>query len=396
MIERIAAGEVIERPASVARELIDNALDAGATTLRIEIREGGLRLVRVADDGCGIPADELELACQPHTTSKLRSLAELDALATLGFRGEALSSIAAVADMEIASATDDVGLAPTLTLSGGQEAARGHVPRARGTSVTVRELFAAIPARRALLRGPRGEANAVLTVVRAYALAHPVARFTLVSDGMLVLRTPGTDLTGAVEACYGADAARGLLQLDPVTLDGAEVCGAIGGRPFTYPTREHALIAVNGRPVSNRGLLAAAEAGYRPQLRKGRHPLLVARIIVAPENLDANVHPTKAEVLLRQEAAIGAALRERVHAALGSAALSVSASGVSSTNALPRASRFVRPSQLQVPARPSEPSRAAARRGPRPLYLGPRRRRRRPARTHIARADACSPSSTAR
>ena len=135
-----------------------------------------------------------------------------------------------------------------------------------------------------------------------------------------------------------------------MTLDGAEVRGAIGGRPFTYPTREHALIAVNGRPVSNRGLLAAAEAGYRPQLRKGRHPLLVARIIVAPENLDANVHPTKAEVLLRQEAAIGAALRERVHAALGSAALSVSASGVSSTTALPRASRFVRPLQLQLPA----------------------------------------------
>ena len=162
VIERIAAGEVIERPASVARELIDNALDAGATTLRIEIREGGLRLVRVADDGCGIPADELELACQPHTTNKLRSLADLDALATLGFRGEALSSIAAVADMEIASATDDAGLAPTLTLSGGQEAARGHVPRARGTSVTVRELLRRdpCPSRAATRTARRGQRRA--------------------------------------------------------------------------------------------------------------------------------------------------------------------------------------------------------------------------------------------
>ncbi len=346
VVERIAAGEVIERPASVARELIENALDAGATTVRVELRDGGLRLLRVADDGWGIPADELELACQRHTTSKVRALADLDALTTLGFRGEALASIAAVAELHLASACEDVAVAATLTLSSGAASQRGHVARSRGTTITVRELFAAIPARRSLLRGPRTEANLVLAVLRAYALAHPAVRFTLVSEGMLVVQTPGTDLAGAVGAIYGADVARGLIPLERATLDGAEVAGAVAGRAFTHPSREHILVIVNGRPLANKGLLAAAEAGYRPLLRKGRHPLLVARVAVAPGGLDTNVHPAKAEVLLRAEAAIGAALRERVHAALGSAALSVTAAA--DLHLAP--TRFVRPVQLQLPA----------------------------------------------
>ncbi len=349
VVERIAAGEVIERPASVVRELIDNARDAGATTVRVELRDGGLRLIRVADDGWGIAEDELELACLPHTTSKVRTLADLEAIATLGFRGEALASIATVAELVLASACDQAGLAATLTLVGGQPTQRAHIPRSRGTTVTVRELFAAIPARRALLRGPRTEAHAVLAVVRANALAHPALRFTLVSEGMLALQTPGTDLSGVIGAIYGADVARGLLALDRAlldgVLDGAEIGGAVAARAFTYPTREHVLVIVNDRPVANKTLHAAAEAGYRPLLRKGRHPLLVARLTLAPGGLDANVHPAKAEVLLREEAAIGAALRDRIHAALGRAPLSVTAA-----NPRPAAPRFVRPVQLQLPA----------------------------------------------
>jgi DNA mismatch repair protein MutL len=345
VIERIAAGEVIERPGSAVRELIDNALDAGATSVRVEMRNGGLRLVRVADDGWGIAAAELELACQRHTTSKVRTLADLEAVTTLGFRGEALASIATVAEVELASARDDGGLAATLTFAGGQPIAHGHASRSRGTTVSVRDLFAAVPARRALLRGPRTEAGHVLAVVRTYALAHPAVRFTLVSEGMLVLQTPGSDQRGAVEALYGTDVAAGLIPLDPALVDAAAVGGAVAVRAFSYRSREHVLLVVNGRPVANKALLAAAEAGYRPLLRKGRHPVLIARITVAPEGLDANVHPAKAEVLLRQEAAIGSALRQRIHGALGSAPLSAA---VATTR--PTAPYFSRPLQLHLPA----------------------------------------------
>ncbi|HEY8324934.1 MAG TPA: DNA mismatch repair endonuclease MutL [Ktedonobacterales bacterium] len=320
VIERIAAGEVIERPASVARELIANALDAGATDVRVELREGGLRLLRVSDDGWGIAPDDLELAARTHTTSKARTLADLDALATLGFRGEALASVAAVAELTLASASDTHGLAEVITLREGVCVARERQPRGRGVTATARDLFSAMPARRALLRGPRSEAARVAAVTHAYALAHPAVRFTLIADGTLLLQTPGTDLAGAVAAIFGADVARALLPLTASAVDGAPavaINGVVAARPFHFATREHLYLSVNGRPLANRALHAALEAGYRPTLRKGRHPLLIARVSVSPERIDANIHPAKLEALLRDEAAIGAALRRLIHGALG-------------------------------------------------------------------------------
>ncbi|MGH2503418.1 MAG: DNA mismatch repair endonuclease MutL, partial [Ktedonobacterales bacterium] len=320
VIERIAAGEVIERPASVARELIANALDAGATDVRVELREGGLRLLRVSDDGWGIAPDDLELAARTHTTSKARSLADLDALATLGFRGEALASVAAVAELTLASACDADGLAEVITLREGVCVARERQPRGRGVTATARDLFSAMPARRALLRGPRSEAARVAAVTRAYALAHPAVRFTLIADGALLLQTPGTDLAGAVAAIFGADVARVLLPLAASLVDGAPdvtISGVVAARPFHFATREHVYLSVNGRQLANRALHAALEAGYRPTLHKGRHPLLIARVSVSPERIDANIHPAKLEALLRDEAAIGAALRRLTHEALG-------------------------------------------------------------------------------
>ncbi|HEU5345889.1 MAG TPA: DNA mismatch repair endonuclease MutL [Ktedonobacterales bacterium] len=320
VIERIAAGEVIERPASVARELIANALDAGATDVRVELREGGLRLLRVSDDGWGIAPDDLELAARTHTTSKARTLADLDALATLGFRGEALASVAAVAELTLASACDADGLAEVIILREGVCVARERQPRGRGVTATARDLFFAMPARRALLRGPRSEAARVAAVTRAYALAHPAVRFALIADGALLLQTPGTDLAGAVAAIFGADVARALLPLTASAVDGAPdvaISGMVAARPFHFATREQVYLSVNGRPLANRALHAALEAGYRPTLRKGRHPLLIARVSVSPERIDANIHPAKLEALLRDEAAIGAALRKLTHEALG-------------------------------------------------------------------------------
>lgn len=319
VVERIAAGEVIERPASVVRELIENALDAGATAIRVDLREGGLRLVRVVDDGCGIPADELPLAVAPHATSKLRDLSDLQRIQTLGFRGEALASVAAVAELHVTTAGDESGLAATLTIRGGQPVGRGLCARPRGTTVEVRELFHNVPARRATLRGPQGESTRALAVVRAYALAHPHVRFTAIADGAVAFQTPATTTAAAAGAMYGSDVARTLLTIGPLDLDGVTLSGWIAPRAFNQPDRGHVLLAINGRPVSNRALLTAIEAGYRPLLRKGRHPIAVITLRVDPAHVDANVHPGKAEVLLQMERAIAPVLRDALRTALGNA-----------------------------------------------------------------------------
>lgn len=344
VIERIAAGEVIERPASVVRELIDNALDAGATSIRVEMHEGGLRLIRVVDDGAGIAADDLPLALTPHATSKVSALADLEQVTTLGFRGEALASIAAVAEIEIASASDDSGLAQVSQTGPGMAAAVAETPRTRGTTVTVRDLFATVPARRALLRGARVEAGRVLAVVRAYALAHPAIPFTLIDDGVIALQTSGKSQSEAVAAIYGSDVARALLPFTVAQVAGATITGVVASRAFHTATREHVLLAVNGRPVVNRGLLAALEAGYRPLLRKGRHPLLIAEVSAPPDQVDANIHPAKTEVLLRHEQTVAAALREAVHSALKQAPLSA-LDGMGEGGA----GQFARPLPLRFP-----------------------------------------------
>src|SRR6185312_1171980 len=308
----------------------------------------GLRLIRVADDGEGILADDLPLTVTPHATSKVRSLVDLEHVATLGFRGEALASVAAVAEVEIASAADESGIARTLRAGPEMPVVLAETPRTRGTTVTVRALFATVPARRALLRSSRVEAARSLAVVRAYALAHPAVHFTLVSDGAVMLQTTGHDRAEAIAAIYGSDVARALLPFGPVQAGEATITGVAASRAFHSANRDHVLLVVNGRPVVNRALLAALEAGYRPLLRKGRHPLLIAEISAPLNQVDANIHPSKAEVLLRHEQALAAALREAVHTAMGQAPLTAleSASDLAG-------GRFARPLQLRLPARRS-------------------------------------------
>ncbi|GCE13374.1 DNA mismatch repair endonuclease MutL [Tengunoibacter tsumagoiensis] len=321
--ERIAAGEVIERPASVVKELLENALDAGAHELRIEIRGGGLRMIRVTDDGYGIPEHELEAVCQRHTTSKIRTFEDLSALHTFGFRGEALASIATIAEITILSRTveaeqqDDEQAAFWITLRGNEMIQRGRRARLHGTTITVRDLFYNVPARLSFMRGARTENSHILQLVRKYAAGYPATRFTLILDEHLALQTSGSgSVVEALTELYHLSLKE---LLSPIELsDGAHyrLYGYLGNRILAQHNRQYLTLFVNGRLVNSRGLQEALEQGYRSLLPKGKHPLLVLHIEVPPPELDANIHPAKAEVQLVYEKEITRVLTQAVQSVL--------------------------------------------------------------------------------
>lgn len=315
----IAAGETIERPASVVKELVENALDAGARTIRVDIRGAGLELIRVGDDGQGIRAADLWLACQRHATSKYPAEG-LATLRTLGFRGEALPSIAGVAELDLVSATDGSAGGWRLTLRGGRVLHDEPAARARGTTVSVRGLFADLPARRSAFAGTRsrGETAQIAAAVHRPALAAPNVRFALHVDDRLALQTSGSgDLLATLAETHGHAIAGSLVPLGPAEAAGATMQGAMTGAEVTRAGRGAVTLIVNGRPVFGRGLQSALEAAYRPLLPRGRHPVLVLFISIDPKSVDVNVHPAKLEVRLRDEREIARAMAALVREALG-------------------------------------------------------------------------------
>jgi DNA mismatch repair protein MutL len=321
--ERIAAGEVIERPVSVVKELVENALDAGTREIRVELRGGGLHLIRVSDDGYGIPADELERVCERHTTSKISSVEDLSRLHTLGFRGEALASIAAVSEITILSRPIETAQAGEeqpadwIMVSGGEIIQRGRRARLPGTTITVRDLFYNVPARLNFMRGSRTENNHVMQLLQRYAAGYPAQRFSLVIDERTVLQTSGSgDLATALSEIYRLPLNELLYPIE--ASDGAHyrIQGYIGNRVLAQPTRQYVMLFVNGRPVQIRALQEALEQGYRSLLPKGKHPLLALHLALPPEEIDANVHPAKLEVRLACEEIVGAALTQAIRAIL--------------------------------------------------------------------------------
>jgi DNA mismatch repair protein MutL len=314
---RIAAGEVVERPASVVKELVENSLDAGARQVRIDVQGGGLHMIRVGDDGCGIAPDDLWLACQPHATSKLPG-GDLDRISTLGFRGEALPSIAAVAELTIVSAFDGQGVGRRLMLSEGRIAADEPAARPRGTTVTVRRLFENFPARLAATERVQTESAQIGQVVRHLALAAPWVRFALVIQDRLAFQTSGSgDLATTLVDVYGPALAGRLLPIGPAVAAHAHIRGVVAGPEVTRAGKGQINLIVNGRWVQPRGLLALLETAYRPLLPRGRHPLLALAIETAPELVDVNIHPAKLDVRLRHERVIGAAAGELIREMLG-------------------------------------------------------------------------------
>lgn len=300
VVNRIAAGEVIQRPASVVKELIDNALDAGARRVEVRLEKGGRRLVMVRDDGCGMDAEDAVLAFERHATSKVRTVEDLTAIQTLGFRGEALASIAAVAHVVLETRPPDAEMGTRVEVVGGRLRSVTPVAVAPGTVVQVRALFMNVPARRKFLAAPSVELAHVLEVVQNYALAYPDRTFHLWHDGREVFLYPAVaEAVERVRQVYGAEVARSLIPLALETPEGS-VVGWVSPPDAGGFRADGMHVFVNGRVVRDRFLLQTFREGWQRYGARRPYPLLVAFLTWPPEAMDVNVHPTKMEVRFRE------------------------------------------------------------------------------------------------
>jgi DNA mismatch repair protein MutL len=318
--DAIAAGEVVERPAAAVKELCENALDAGATRIDVDLEAGGLVRIVVADDGAGIPGDQLRLAIARHATSKLETVDDLARVRSLGFRGEALASIAAVSDLRITSRTAGEEGAWLLHARAGEALEHRAAARAPGTTVEVCDLFHNTPARLAFLRSERSESAAAVRAVSELALTHPEVGFSCRSDDRLVLRSPGGSLIDTAAAVFGRDAGELIAVEGPGEI---AVSGLISEPRSHRGSRTGLVIVINRRRVHNRALVVAVEEAYAGLLPVGRHPFGVVEVTLDPAMVDVNVHPTKREVRLREEGRVFTAVQRACWAALQEARLSV-------------------------------------------------------------------------
>jgi DNA mismatch repair protein MutL len=313
---QIAAGEVVERPASVVKELIENALDAGARHVRVSIENGGKTLIEVADDGSGMTRDEAILALDRHATSKIHAVSDLVGIATFGFRGEALPAIASVSRFALCSATRD-GEGTEVSVTGGRVDQVREMPRQRGTTVTVRALFFNTPARRKFLRSASSESRAIWDAASTLALSHPEIGFELLLDGRSRLIVPdGQSPDERLSAVWGADVVRTLVPVG-FAVGGVQVTGFAQRPADAQPTGRRAQFFVNGRPFRDSFLVRAAEAGYRSAVHPGDRPSLFLNVQVDPGEVDVNVHPAKLEVRFRDRFAVERAVEEAIRNALG-------------------------------------------------------------------------------
>ncbi len=314
---KIAAGEVIERPVSVVKELIENAIDAEATRIDVTIEQGGRRLIRVEDDGLGIPADEVELAFHRHATSKLASADELYDIRTLGFRGEALASIAAVSHVTLSTKSAGDAAGTRVRIEGGSVARSEAVGRPSGTSVAVEHLFFNTPPRLKFLRTDATEAGHVARLVSAYALAFPSLRFSLTHQGRSVISTTGTGaLYDAIVAVYGLDVAEAMLEIPADDHHEIAVWGYVSGPSVHRSSRQDITLLVNRRWIQDNSLSYAISEAYQSLLPQRRHPVVVLNITLPPRDVDVNVHPTKREVRFQRPRDVFVAVQRAVRTTL--------------------------------------------------------------------------------
>jgi DNA mismatch repair protein MutL len=301
---QIAAGEVIERPAAVVKELVENSLDAGATRVEVEFRAGGRALIRVVDNGCGMTQEDALLSLERHATSKLVETADLDRLGTFGFRGEAVPSIASVSHFELQTRVGSAAAGTEIVINGGKFVHVRECGLAPGTSITVSHLFNSVPARRKFLKTDATESAHIIQTVRLYALACPATAFVLIEDGRVLFQSPVcTTLAERVGEIFGRQLVADLL---PVAMAeaGLKLSGLIGKPGVNRSTRHELLMFVNRRPVDSRTLNYALIESYATALAKGRYPVAVLFLELDPAAVDVNVHPAKREVRFRSEGAV--------------------------------------------------------------------------------------------
>ena len=314
--ELIAAGEVVERPSSVVKELMENAIDAGATSVTVEIERGGVQLIRVSDNGCGITREDVPTAFLRHATSKVRTEDDLTSIHTLGFRGEALASICAVARVEMLTRTADELAGTDCVIEGGSEPEITDAGCPVGTTIFVRDLFYNVPARMKFLKKDVSEANAVAAVADCIALSHPEVAVQLIREGRETLLTPGNgDERACIYAVFGRDFARDLLPVS-YSLGGVRVTGFICRPTAARANRTMQHFFVNGRYVKTRTAAAALERAYQGAIMVGKFPACVLHLDMPPETVDANVHPAKIEVRFTNERPIFDAVFHAVKSAL--------------------------------------------------------------------------------
>ena len=314
--ELIAAGEVVERPSSVIKELVENSIDAGAKNITVEIKNGGTTFMRVADDGCGIYRDDIKKAFLRHATSKVKTANDLDMISTLGFRGEALASISAVSRLQVITKNENEEIGSCYEIEGGEEISLEDAGCPTGTTFVIRDLFYNIPARSKFLKKDVAEGNAVSALMDKIVLSHPEVAFTFIRDGKQVLRTFGDGkLLSAIYSVFGKDFAKGLIPVN-YTLDSVTVKGYISKPINSRPNRNMQNFFINGRFVKTRTGMAALEEAYKGSIMVGKFPSAVLQLTVPYEIIDVNVHPAKIEVRFINERPVFDAIYHAVKTAL--------------------------------------------------------------------------------
>ena len=319
----LAAGEVVENPSSVVKELVENSIDAGATQIDIAVEQGGIRKIQVSDNGIGILKEDMRTAFIPHATSKINAIDDLDSLSTLGFRGEALASIASVSEVTLISAAKSQQMASKIVLSGGNVIFEGEDSRSKGTIITVENLFFNTPARLKFLKKPASEMRQILDTVRTLVLANANLSITLSDENGVVLSHSSGELIDAICAVYGANTVDKLLKIEPS--ENIKVSGYVSKVDFTKPNRTYQTIIVNGRAVEDASVQTAVEKAYGDYLMKRAYPMFVLDIIMPFDEVDVNVHPRKSEVRFYDKhkvfGAVYHAVQDAVNASMGKSVL---------------------------------------------------------------------------
>lgn len=320
LASQVAAGEVVERPASVVKELVENSIDAGAKKIEVSIRRGGISSIRVVDDGCGMDRDDALLSLERHATSKIRSAADLAAISTLGFRGEALPSIASVSRFRIATRERDAIAGTEILVNGGRIETVRDGGSASGTQIDVRALFFNLPARRKFLRSENTESRNIEHQLHLQAVGHPAIAFTFMRDERLVFQLPhAISLRDRIRDLFGAELVETLLEVPPAAgASGIHIAGLIGRAGVSRSTRAQQLVFVNGRAIESPVLSAALREGYHTALMKGQFPVTFLSLQIDPAAVDVNVHPAKREVRFRDPRAVGEAIAAAVRRTLES------------------------------------------------------------------------------